>query len=597
MSFAQLGSCISNSLECVLILTNASIFSVDSNTIMKRARLIFSGLLLCLFPLGASLLTTSSSRVFAQDVAATANDVSSLVEALSNQDPKKRWQAAQELGQMGPKAVSAAPALADMLKDQNASVRQNAAMAIGYLGDSSKQIIEKLILAVGDDDARVRIAAVVSIRQLIDDPEILIPLVVKILDKEDPLFASRMVETIVMRGEKAVPFLVAALKNERAAYWACLAIEELGATAGATVPALVELLASGPDDDLKVQSLLALAKIGPQATPAKQSVLAALASDSSDSVLTAAAYAAGSLGLGEATSRLEVTKDSNEPLLAMVSLWALAKLHPEDSARLRTTVDHLVKSLSSDDASIRLAAAKGLQSLPLDPDVIGPKLIQLLDDSDPIVAYNLVETFVSLGEPVAGRAGNALANEKLRSLAVQVLERLGPKAKIALPQIVSTLHGAEGEFRRQLQTVVGEIGPDAAPATEELIRSLDDESEETRISALLTLGKIGPGAAAASSKLLTMTDGTKDPFEQLLAAWAIAKIASADEKAVAKIVPILIKGLSFPDGRVQAEAATTLGSLGPAAHSAVDALDALAAKEIAPLELREIAKKAADDVR
>ncbi len=397
---------------------------------------------------------------------------------------------------MGPGAEAALPALLNALQDKNASVRQHAAVAIGRIGNSNKEVVETLIQTVGDDDSRVRIAAVISIRQLVDDPAVLIPMAVEIMDKEDPLFASRMVETIVMRGEKAVPFLLAALKNERAAYWACLAIEELGETASPAVPALVELLASGPDDALKLQALLALAKIGPQAAPAKKQVLAILASDSSDSVLTGAAFTAGTLGFTEATARLEETKGSDEPLLHMVSLWALAKLHPQDSARLKTAVDHLVEGLGSDDAAMRLAAAEGLQALPLDPETIAPKLIHLLDDADPIVAHNLVETFASLGEPAAQRAGNALSNEKLRHLAVQVLERLGPKAKLAVPQIVEALPGAEGEFRQQLLAVVGQIGPDAAAATGELTQSLDDDSVETRIIALLALGNIGPGAAA-----------------------------------------------------------------------------------------------------
>ncbi len=43
------------------------------------------------------------------------------------------------------------------------------------------------------------------------------------------------------------------------------------------MPALMELLDGGPDDSLKVQALLALAKIGPQAMLAKKQVLAALA--------------------------------------------------------------------------------------------------------------------------------------------------------------------------------------------------------------------------------------------------------------------------------------------------------------------------------
>ncbi len=96
---------------------------------------------------------------------------------------------------------------------------------------------------------------------------------------------------------------------------------------------------------------------------------------------------------------------------------------------------------------------------------------------------------------------------------------------------------------------------------------------------------------------MALVDGSEDPFERVLAAWVIAKTASSDAQAIAKIVPVLIKGLSFPDGRVQAESAITLGELGTAARSAAAALDALASKKNAPMELREIAKEAAAAVR
>jgi HEAT repeat protein len=465
------------------------------------------------------------------------------------------------------------------------------------MSDDSPAVVEALINAVGDDDSNVRIASANSIRQLVDDPVVLIPMVVTIMEQEHPLFASRMIETIVMRGEKAVPVVIAALKNERAAYWACLAIEELGETASDAVPGLMELLDSKPDDDVKVQALLALAKVGPKASAAQQQVITALEPSSSDSVLTAAAYAAGLVGFDEATPRLEETVNSGEPLLALVSRWAIAKLHPEDESRMKAAVDQLVASLGSDDASLRLAAAKGLQSLDVEPDVLGPRLIEMLNDSDPIVAHNLVDAIASLGEPVAERAGNALSNAEVRELAVRVLERLGPQAKSAVPDLVAAMASAEGEFRQQMQTVLGQIGPDAAPASGELIRSLSDDSDGVRISALLAIGRIGPEAGSVASKVEAFMVKTDDPFEKLLSAWAIAKISAKDDPMVAKIVPVLIEGLSFPDARVQAEAVSMLGSLGPAADKALDDLNALSNNESASIELRELAKEAAAAIR
>lgn len=593
----ELGRCDGGRRARVFTVFYAFIIRVDSNTIMKRATLIFGGLLFCVSPLESNLLSTSASFAMAQAVAAGTADVAALVKALSGENATERWHAAMDLGELGPAAKPALPALLNALKDKHAAVRQHAAVAIGDIGINNPRVVEQLVHAVGDDDPRVRVAAANSIRELVSDPAVLIPMAVEMMEKEDPLFAARIVETIVMRGEKAIPFLLEALKNERAAYWACLAIEEMGETAGPTVPAIAQLLDRGPDDSLKLQALLALAKIGPSAAAAKKQILAALGSDSSDTVLTGAAFAAGVMGFREAVPRLEQTKGSDEPLLAMVSLWALAKLHPDDKVRLQTAVDHLVGGLGSDDATIRLAAAEGLQELPLDAVTLGPKLIELLSDADPVVAYNLAETFASLGEPAAQRAGNALSNEKLRDLAVQVLERLGPKAKPAVPQIVAELAKAEGDYRQQLQSIVRQIGPDAAAATAQLVQSLDSDDEAIRIGALLAIGNIGPAAAAAQSKSLMLMDGSDSPFERIVVAWTVAKIASSDSDAVAKVIPVLITGLSFPDGRVQAEAASTLGSLGPAARSAAVALDALAAKEAAPMELQEIAKEAASAVR
>ncbi|WP_246420849.1 HEAT repeat domain-containing protein [Aporhodopirellula rubra] len=581
----------------LLLTSSDSITPPGFLTVKKRAYRILAGCLMCLSPIGMGALSCNPELVTAQDSATAASSVATLVESLDSDDPAERWKVARELGRLGPAAQDALPSLLSATNDNESSVRKHAIVALGRIGDGSPDVIEGLIKAVGDPDSGNRIAAANSLRELVDDPEVLVPIAVSIMEKEHPLFASRLVETIVMRGERAVPFLNAALKNDRAAYWACIAIEEIGESAAPTVPALVELLKGDPEDDVKVQAILALAKIGPAAKVAQPQIMAALENTSNQSIQTAAAFAAGALGFVDATANLESSRDSDEPLLSLVSYWALAKLHPGDAARLKAAVDQLVSSLSSDDASLRLAAAKGLQSLPVDPEVLGPKLIEVLNDSDPVVAHNLVDALASLGEPAAEKAANALSNEEMRELAVAVLEELGDQAKPAMPSIVSALATAEGEFRNQLQTVVGQIGPDAASATDELIRSLDDGEESIRIGALFALGNIGPCAAAAAAKVVSVMEETDEPFEKLLAAWTISKISPSDEAMAAKVVPVLIEGLRFPDGRVQAEAITALGSLGSAASAAADELTSLANNESAPDELRELAKQAASAVK
>ena len=566
---------------------------LDKVMTMKNASLMIG----CPWLSVLMLLTASSARLNAQDAASGSDNQAQIVAALSSDDATKRWRAAKALSAMGSAAKPALPDLLNALNDENASVRLHSVVAIGHVGDGSDQVIKRLIQAVGDDDSRVRVAAATSISQLAKDPSIVVPLLVKMIETEDPLFASRIIETIVVRGEKAIPFLLEALKYERSAYWACLAIEEMGEIASPTVPALVDLLDRRPDDSLKLQALLAIAKIGPTAVAASPQVLSALSSDSSDLVHVGAAFASGVLGIEDATGRLQEFTGSEDKLLAMVSRWALAKLHPDDESRLEDAVNHLIEGLGSEDANIRLAAAEGLNALPADPALVGPKLVELLDESDPIVADNLAETFASMGEAVAERAGAALSNEQLRGLAIQVLGRLGPKAKSAVPQIVDALVDSEDNFRLQLQTVIRQIGPDAAAATDELLRSLDSDSKEMRIDALLALGNIGPGAYSAKHTVLPIMQNGEQDIEPIIAAWVIAKIAPTDEQSIAKCVPVLVKGLSFDDGRVQAEAAHALGLLGPLAGDAADALDALASDPGTAPGLRDIAKEAVDAVR
>ncbi|MFG0288867.1 MAG: HEAT repeat domain-containing protein [Rhodopirellula sp. JB044] len=564
-------------------------------TVKSKTAHVLAGCLACLGTIGTAIIPNSNLSLHAEEVATATDSVPTLVEKLQSDDDDTRWKAARELGRLGARSADAVPALLAAMQDPDTAVRHHAAIALGRIGAKEEKIVEALIAAVGDTDSGVRIAAVNSIRQLVDDPEVIVPMTVQVMEKAHPLFASRMVETIVMRGEKALPFLNAALSNEKAAYWACLAIEELGPVAAPTTPALIQLIGNTSDTDTKVQALLAIAKIGPAAKDAQGEVLKALES-SDPSIVTAAAFASGAVGFDAATPKLERTVSSDEPLLALVSRWALAKLHPENPELTQSAVDQLVAALGNDDPSIRLAAAKGLQSLKVDPEILGPRLIAMLNDSDPVVAHNLVDALASLGEPVAKKAGENLSKEEHQDLAVAVLKELGPKAKSAIPDVVEALAAAEGEFRRDLQTVCGQVGPDAAAATRELARSLKSDEESTRISALFALGSIGPQANAATGDVESFMDSATDPFEKLLAAWAISKLAPTDETKIAKIVPVLVNGLTFPDQRVQAEAIMTLESLGSAASSATDALTALANDQTAQPEMRSLAESAAKAV-
>lgn len=548
---------------------------------------------------GATMLpvTSSATAQSPTDAAEAASDLPTLVQQLTSGDPAERRQAVRDLGRLGGAAKSAVPSLLQALNDQDPAVRFFAARALGEVGERNDTVIKELIRTVGDPDPQIRLAAVEAMRELISDPAELVPLAAEMLDQEDQILASRALETIVMRGDKAIPFLIEALKNERSAYWACLAIEELGEVASPTAAQLKELLSTTEDGTIKVHAILALTSIGSGAGIARSEILAALGRDSSEDAKAAAMLAIGLLGFTEAESRLQAEQKSDDPLLVMLSSWALARLNPADASRMKAAEEQLVRGLASDDPMIRLAAVKGLDSLPLPADVIAARLADALDETDTVVAFNVVDALSKLGEPAAVMAAAALTSPDTRLRAAEVLQRLGPAAEAAVPELVKALQDSTGSFREQLQIAVRRIGPGAAAATDELIRSLDDTDPVIRRSAVLAIGSIGTPAAAAKGKLIESLGSIEDSFEQVLAAWAVAKVAPEDEQVAKIAVPFLVDALGFPNVLVQAEAAATLGLLGSAARPALEPLQGLADDQDAPEELREIARQAIESIR
>ncbi|MEM6363367.1 MAG: HEAT repeat domain-containing protein [Planctomycetota bacterium] len=464
-------------------------------------------------------------------------------------------------------------------------------------GEGRSDVIEMLVKAIGDDDIRVRTEAANAIGSLELDPDIIVPIVVRVMNEEEPVYASRMLELALSRGEKAVPYLNAALRNEHAAYWGCLGIAELGVLAAETVPELVVLLNRDLEETLHIQALLAAAEIGSKAKSAQSAVIAALKNSESPAIRSAAAYAVGSIGIVDASDIVTSLRTSDDPMLKMVAYWALSKINPSDAAIQTDAIDALVGGLLNDNRNIRLAAAKGLQRLEADLQLVEPKLEAVLSTADPTRADELVDAFSSLGEAAAAPSGRALANQTLRPLAIRVLEQLGPEASGASDAIVASLKTASGEDRERLQALIIEIGPKAVDATDELVRSLTDSNSSIRITALIALQKFGKLAERATNNTLAVMRNASSDFERILASWTTAAIANPSPAVLQEIVGVLIEGLSFTDRRVQSECATTLGRLGPSASQATNRLIEIVNDPTSSLELREIATTALQKIQ
>jgi HEAT repeat protein len=495
--------------------------------------------------------------------------VPKLQQLLKSSDAQVRWRSARALGDYESLAKDTAGDLRTLLKDKDPVVQYHAAIALGKVGDKSEETTLALVDAATSKDSRVARAAISALRNLKPGPEKVAAALKEALKSNDQAITLHALEALIEMGPKAVPLLKEGLKQPETAYLACTAIEQIGPEAADTVPELTELLGKTKHSQLLIQTLLALASIGPQAQPAESAIVPLLESSTDETVPVAAAYALGSIGAKDADAALKSALEKKDPFLHMVATWARAKLHPDDQQLLKQAVDELTKGLANKDAQIRTAAAKGLQMLQPPSEVLAPALMAVANDPNPDVATNIVSAFAGLGEAVVPRATKALKNEdpKARALAVRVLTKLGPKASGAVPGLIDASKDTDPEFRSKVYLALAAIGPAAGPATEALTVGISSNDKRISESALYALREIGPGAKAAIRPLLRRAEADKS-FDSLAAAWALSRIAPDNGAIAARIIPVLVRGLSNSDEQIRLNSAEAIAEWGPAATQA-----------------------------
>jgi HEAT repeat protein len=502
-----------------------------------------------------------------------ADDAASLGKALASGSAEERAAAADGLAELGAKAKSAVPALVKALEDEDANVRGHAAYALGQIGDHRAIVVNGLFALAGDHEAIVRRAAIRALKSLHLPHDVVMPKMVKMLQTAAPADAAAALATIAEAGEQAVPFLTECLGHKEASYWACLALADIGPKAKAAVPQLAKL-EQREEPEVRLQALVALGQIGPAAKSAVPVIVKALQSDKSGGVRYAAAFALGQIGASDKQTRTALTKgmESDDAFMQVITAWALARVAKDDKQVQEKTTALILKGLTSDNVDVRRAAARAFAEIDPPPEVAAPVLIKAIHDNDQAVISNAIDALASLGPKIVPRvANNGLKNKDLQLYAVRVLAKIGPDAKEAAPALAEALKDAEGEFRREVQYVLGLFGADSAPAVPELVTSLASDDDHVRNSAVYALGKIGPAAKAASAELRKLLT-SDDEFVRFAATWALVRIDPKDTKLAASAVPALIKGLSDERPLVRAESASTLGELGAAAKAALPEL-------------------------
>ena len=200
-------------------------------------------------------------------VQAADEPLATLVANLKSADEAVRLQAIDQIGDRGEKAAEAVAPLTELLQDGSAKVRAHAVWALGAIGAAAKPAVPALAELVKDPDETVRRQVVKAVMHIHPGPQVTIPLCIKLLQDPDPGVQARILNAISEAGPQAVPGLIEALKNEKAAYWACVVLRDMGPPAKDAVPALVEAIQS-KDPEVRREAILALAAMEDAAVPA-----------------------------------------------------------------------------------------------------------------------------------------------------------------------------------------------------------------------------------------------------------------------------------------------------------------------------------------
>lgn len=500
---------------------------------------------------------------------AADEDISGLVKALGAGDKSSRVKAIDALGDLGPKAAGSVKALAERLADGSPLVRAHAARALGKIGKPASQEVEALVRLVGDPDAKVRREAVRALREIRPGPKVVLPLLVKLLKDPDHSVKIRAMEVLHELGDDSVDPLVECLCDENTAYWACLVAGELGPKAKAAVPALTKLLDHAAPD-IRREAILSLAAIGEASEPAAGKIAGALDDPLLREAATFALVRIGKVS-DDAQAKIRANAKADQIMTRVVSMWALAKLNPQDTKLVREAAAVFVEGLKSDREPVRTAAARAINEIRPGPKVMVSLMDKALKDAKPEVVEHALGALAGLGEPSVPSLIEALKHEKARPKVAYVLGRIGPKAAAAAPALARLLRVNDPETRREAAIALAKIGPAAKQAVPVLIEVMEARRESPEYAPVFALGSIGPAAAAAKPALIKAMSG-KDETLAVFSAWALALIDPSDADVAKKSVPLLCAALADSEAGIRHQAAVALGKLGPLAKTAVPAL-------------------------
>jgi HEAT repeat protein len=428
--------------------------------------------------------------------------IHTLTQALADPSEEVRDAAVVALAQIGPPAMTAAPALLALLRDFKTDARAAVVEALGRIQDKRPETLTVLRAAL--KDARTRRAALGALTNLGPAAAPAVPDLVTALNDVD--FAGMQ------------PLLIAALGR-------------IGPAAKEAVPALLRLLKDEASRDLALPALRQIDRNNPAFVKLlEDEVIPALAATlqdprAKDQSRRLAARVLGELGR-PAIPALVRALESKDALTREAALDALAEMKEE----AKDAVPALQKALADDSMGVRVAAAQALWQTTRKKNGLLPVLLAGLQDGQREVrnrsAFGLGQLSPDSADAVELLTA-ALDDEAVRWEAARALGLIGPKAKSAVPALRKLLTHSDGNFRAQVALALWRIDreQEVLPTLVQLVRNTSELGG--RYQAIEALGNIGPDARPTVPYLLHILyferqrEGAQSPE---VAAWALKKI-------------------------------------------------------------------------
>jgi HEAT repeat protein/flagellar basal body rod protein FlgF len=434
------------------------------------------------------------------------------------------------LRRMGPVAV---PALVELLGDETPAVRCDAAWAIGQIGPDATTAGPALILALSASASDVRAAAADAIEHVIPNDEHASQAVVEMwandLKSSSPELRYRAALSLGRMGPKAIsaiPELIQLVSDPQSG--AARALGEMGPNATDAVPALVEALAH-PQKHLREQAADALGKIGPNAAAAVPALVQAM-KDTNPEVRWRCAAAIAMIGSGDSgciAAVGELLKVEDEYVRGRVG-EVLSRVIGS-SAELEKTLGDALARQSPDEKIWPLAFATAMSDHKPLPESSLTALLLDQKRAVRIAACRVLGKFTTFAKPCLPILIKLAKDEDtaVAAAAIEALGDLGPLATDAVQTLTICLNTADPLLCCRAATALGCIGVAASPAAPALARCAQSDNELVVIASTTALGRIGPPAAVALDHLRRL-ETTGSASVRSAASQAVLQIARID---------------------------------------------------------------------